>query len=669
MNDEKSKLNEISDRYQILEELGKGGMGIVYKAHDSFLDINVAIKILKGELSDSEAVSFQNEAKTQGKLKHSNIAEVLDFGQLKSTGSMYLVMEYVSSQTLQNYLKKNGPLEPELAIDVFVQILEAIKHAHNHNIIHRDIKPSNVLVRKDETEKLICKVVDFGIAKRMDQEVTGSSEAIVGSPYYMSPEQIDGLDVDERSDVYAIGCLFYKALTGNVPYKGKTQIDTFHLHKTGSYPKLPDNFSETRYGKQFEDIIETCLNKSPGERYQSVADILSEIKKLRSLKNEQDKQFDIDEKPATSEQIRVSFLFSPAVKNKLKPVMLLVAVIGCIALGATILLNVQYKKIEDKRTVKKKFSDFRKKHKEKSEFRLDGFEKEGTSFHIVKRSKVLWNFNLSSETTDQDLIKLSNSKNLCHNIWICSSRITGSGFEYFRNRKIFSLNIMRSPIDDKGFQEISKMSSLQKLRMHYGNSITNDGFAAITNLKELRVLSLTCKNIDDTGLDSIFKLKKLINLAIYDMPNISDKGLSKILKLKNLKALNLGGTGITKFSLNKIKKLRHLFYLNISNLDLSDKTMEAVSGIRVRKLVLNGNPRITDKGIFLLKKNKNLRYLYIKQCDLISNQGIRLLKSNLPGCQILKAEPLEITNIQFDGITSVIPKFIEGKDVESLFNH
>ncbi len=231
--------------YRIEEKIGEGGMGVVYKATHLKRNSPVALKVLHSHLArDTTIVSrFRTEAQIMKRLDHPNLVKLYDF--IEDSNCLVLVMEYVNGGTLDNFIgKKVGPIPYEKAIPLFGQMLDAVSEVHKHGILHRDIKPSNIILTKDDT----VKVTDFGIAKVAGNTGVTSTGTMVGTLFYMSPEQIKGEVVDKRSDLYSLGVTFYEMLSGNMPYS-TTTTDFQIMHAIAnenlpdprlSYPHIPD---------------------------------------------------------------------------------------------------------------------------------------------------------------------------------------------------------------------------------------------------------------------------------------------------------------------------------------------------------------------------------------------------------------------------------------------
>src|SRR5581483_3047052 len=206
-------------KYHIVETLGRGGMGTVYKAVDETLDREVAIKILNPDLMDAETVKrFRHEAVTLAKLNHPQIAHVYELS--REGDSMLMVMEYVRGETFEKLSSRSGPLGLERAILLSSQVLEALHHAHGVGVVHRDLKPANLML--DTTGAV--KVMDFGIARVLGSEHMTNDGYMMGTPAYMAPEQVRGQEVDARTDVYSMGVVLYRLVTAQLPFKADTAV-------------------------------------------------------------------------------------------------------------------------------------------------------------------------------------------------------------------------------------------------------------------------------------------------------------------------------------------------------------------------------------------------------------------------------------------------------------
>lgn len=273
-------------KYEIDSILGKGGMSVVYKARDVFMERTVAIKILHTHLvSDNTSIQrFQQEAQAAGSLNHPNIITVYDFG-LTPEDQAFLIMECFEGPTLAEVLDDQGRIPAERAIRIMKQICDGLEHAHRKGIVHRDLKPSNLCLVKREDGIETVKIVDFGIAKLLPQEgkqrqqLTQTGQ-IFGSPLFMSPEQCQGKALDLRSDLYSLGCLMYEALTGVPPFMGPTAFDTMTMHISEAPKSLKKAAPDVDVPPELERPIMRCLEKNPDKRYQTASEIKADLPPL-----------------------------------------------------------------------------------------------------------------------------------------------------------------------------------------------------------------------------------------------------------------------------------------------------------------------------------------------------------------------------------------------------
>lgn len=262
----------IQNRYEIIEEVGSGGMSIVYKAKCHVLNRYVAIKVLKPEFADDKSFvsKFRIEAQSAAGLSHPNIVNVFDVGE--ENGFYYIVMELVEGITLKEYIQQNGRMPYQTALDFIIQICSGIEVAHEHHTIHRDIKPQNIIVAKNGT----LKVTDFGIAKAATSNTIASSA--MGSVHYISPEQARGGYSDERSDIYSLGVTLYEMLTGRVPFEGENNVTVALMHIQSEVIPPREYYPDIPVG--LERVVLKTMQKKPERRYLTVNALLSDLKKL-----------------------------------------------------------------------------------------------------------------------------------------------------------------------------------------------------------------------------------------------------------------------------------------------------------------------------------------------------------------------------------------------------
>jgi serine/threonine protein kinase/tetratricopeptide (TPR) repeat protein len=306
-------------RYQIIEELGKGGMGKVYKANDIEIKEKVAIKLIKPEIStDKNTIErFQNELKFARKIRHKNVCQMYDLN--RDGGTYYITMEYVEGENLKDMIRMSGQLGIGTAVSIARQVCEGLAEAHKLGVIHRDLKPSNIMIDREGD----VRIMDFGIARSLkDKGITGPG-VMIGTPEYMSPEQVEGKEVDRSSDIYSLGAILYEMVTGRVPFAGETALAIALKQKTEE-PQDPKELN-SNLSEDLGRLIMKCLEKDKEKRYRKAEELQSELENIEKNIPTIDRAVPY-KKPLTSKEITVTFstkrLWIPAL------IIIMVAVVG-----------------------------------------------------------------------------------------------------------------------------------------------------------------------------------------------------------------------------------------------------------------------------------------------------------------------------------------------------
>ena len=296
-------------RYQIIEELGKGGMGKVYRALDKKLNEEVALKLIKPKIaSDKKTLErFQNELKLARKIRHSNVGGMYEL--LEDKGLHYITMEYVTGEDLKSFISRSGRLTVNKAINVSIQICEGLTEAHKVGVVHRDLKPSNIMIDKIGN----ARIMDFGIARSLKGKGITGAGVIIGTPEYMSSEQVEGKEIDQRSDIYSLGIILYEMVTGRVPFGADTPF-AVGVKQKSEIPKSPKEFNP-QIPDDLNLLILKCLEKDKENRYQSAGEMQSVLENIEkgipTTEREMPKK-----RPLTSKEITVTFglkkIFIPA---------------------------------------------------------------------------------------------------------------------------------------------------------------------------------------------------------------------------------------------------------------------------------------------------------------------------------------------------------------------
>lgn len=266
------------ERYKPIEKLGAGGGGAVYLCFDKHLRKNVAVKISFAKVN-AELINFQAEAKVTAKFKHPNIVSIIDFG-LTPTGAPFMVLEHVNGLSLDKFILENGHIEEQIAIPLFIQIASALAKGHESGIFHRDMKSSNILItREGKKGEPFARIIDFGIALMTGQETTKfHGKNIIGTPKYMSPDQLLGRTFDARSEIYSFGCVMYETLTGSLPFKGDA-LSLLDMHTNLEPPSFASVAPDVRVSSYMERLVRRCLEKDPDLRYGSVKELVEALQR------------------------------------------------------------------------------------------------------------------------------------------------------------------------------------------------------------------------------------------------------------------------------------------------------------------------------------------------------------------------------------------------------
>ena len=261
----------LAGRYEIIEEIGRGGMGWVYKVYDQRIDEKIAIKLINPAVAQDPTVieRFRNELKIARKIIHKNVCRMYELND--DEDRQFITMEFIQGEDLKSLISRIGQLTFRKTIAVARQICEGLAEAHAIGIVHRDLKPQNIMIDL----KGNVRITDFGIAQTLQSKGLTQTGMIIGTPEYMSPEQVDGIAVDQRSDVYSLGIILYQMLTGNVPFEGQTPLSLAMKHKTENpvAPRMINGFIP----EPLERLILKCLEKDPNKRYQTVQELNEDL--------------------------------------------------------------------------------------------------------------------------------------------------------------------------------------------------------------------------------------------------------------------------------------------------------------------------------------------------------------------------------------------------------
>lgn len=482
------------DRYELKTVIGSGGMGTVYSSWDHVLKRRVAVKLLSFRASQNmEQVQWiQREARVLARLDHPNILKVLDFG-ITDRNHPFLVTELVDGDSLEHILKYKGPIAVSQSIDIAIQICEGLKHAHAHNILHRDMKPSNVLVNADCSA---VRIIDLGQAKLGEQRITKTG-IIVGSPLYMSPEQANGADMDERSDIYSMGCLLFAMLTGEPPFLGDTKFATMSLHMRAERPSLGERAPDVDFPYGLEYIIHKCLGINADERFASIEDLQSAL-------------FDLKWSTEHPDDGLIETALNPSQNRKLSKIGSASIVAFCSILMTVLMYLTTFISVEQAKDKPSALDpDFTL-----TSINLEGFvgdfksPDEASEITVGRSDSKAVVYKSKTPLDDVDIKKFIN-QGAMEELILDGSHITGSGLTAMSGFKVKNLRMRQTSLDDAGARSIANFKNLTALDVRDCESLTDAGMSQFKSLRQLKVLSFGSKN---TTIDT-FRI-------VADMPSI-----------------------------------------------------------------------------------------------------------------------------------------------------
>jgi len=271
----------IDGRYEVMQVLGEGGMGIVYRIRHKALERPLALKALRRDLSQDAdlPMRFIQEAKAAAAVEHPNVVQITDFGTLP-TGQPYFVMELLEGDALSTILRERGPMTVSRAVGIAIHVAEALAAAHAAGVVHRDLKPDNIHVRRLGAQDVV-KVLDFGLAKVAGTSRLTRAGMVFGTPHYMSPEQAGGEPSDHRVDVYALGVLLFEMLTGKLPFEADTFTGVLAMHMYME-PRRPSEVAGAQLGP-VDDVVAKCMAKKPADRYATMGDLLADLDRVAAV--------------------------------------------------------------------------------------------------------------------------------------------------------------------------------------------------------------------------------------------------------------------------------------------------------------------------------------------------------------------------------------------------
>ncbi|RTL45883.1 MAG: serine/threonine protein kinase [Candidatus Melainabacteria bacterium] len=600
---------KLAAQYEFLQTIDSGGMGIIYKARNIAIDQFVAIKMIKTDsLAERHLQRFKQEASALASLNHHNIIRVNDFGFTEET-QPYMVLEFVNGETLPRFLAKRGTeTDLETVRSIFVQIADAIGYAHERGVLHRDLKPSNIMVQLGTDGSPTVKVIDFGIAKFLTAEsnsaMTQTGE-LLGSPAYMSPEQISGSAQDARSDIYSLGCVMFETLTGAPPYKAETPMDMIFQHLNAEIPDVKSK-SNQKVPESLASIVTKCLQKDAQERFRSMDELRFALSEA-TLTEQPEKK--------TAANTKKLVVYSSAA------VMLLLscALIFAINQKSQQAEHLEYE--EQKRHVENTVAS-----RNSDEFaRANDFARQHIRAH--KSDKEL---TISDACTDEALIEFTEGAvetYATRTIFLGNSEIKGPGLAYLIRIPLIKLEMQRSSITERGLLEISKMKTLKALVLD-GIRVPQSAWQHLQNLPKLTELSIRDVDLNDEGLRNICKISTLKSLQVEGNAGITPDGYAQLLNLKDLELLGIGEMNSSDDLIKVLLKLPQLRILYINKTSITDAQLKRLSASKqLHEIELEKSPNITMTGVMSLLKNPQMGSVDLRSDEWLKDSDLTALLS------------------------------------------
>lgn len=588
----------VPERYRVIGVLGSGGMSHVYQAHDSILDKTVAIKILQMESGlgrEDHVRRFQLEAKATATLKHDNIVSILDFG-LTEDAVPYMVLDHLDGKSLMEIIEGNGPLQLERALPVFLQVCAGLEHAHKYGVVHRDLKPSNIIFVKDQNGNEVIKVIDFGIARLEENSSLTATNAVIGSPPYMSPEQATGGKIGVTSDIYSLGCVIFESLTGKPPFAGNTSVETIMMHVNNVPPKLSD-VADGDFPAPLENLVAKLLQKDPSDRYQSMEQVISALREIDTCTASSIIKLAVSEPGNTKAEF---------VQNALIVVIFVGLVIAAVA-GSVLLLD----------------------------YCLNESQKPSVAGKNIKlktrpEDQPILDPTMLPSRTDAFLLKTYRDDTTTTSLQLMHCPITDKGIGYIKHLPLEILDIrFCTGVTDKSLPMLGEIKTLRDLHMdNFGHKSTpgDSAFKYLANLFNLNYLTVDGVTLCQDDYEALAKIPNLKSLHLNRVKNLTKANLLPLRKIKTLNSIELGGEeGGEHHSVEIFEALAQIKTLETIGLNrgqLTDADLPALAQIKQLKCVNLPRTFVTDEGILYLAKNlPDLKELSVTKCPKITLAG------------------------------------------------
>jgi len=587
----------LAERYEPLEILGHGGVGVVYRVRDRLLDKNVALKVLRSGLSHKQIMRFQKEAKALARLNHEGIVKVLDFGMTEG-GQPYLVCDFIAGRSLAALLEEQGSMDLPDALELFSSICSAMRHAHGMGVLHRDLKPGNVMIEGGR-----ALIVDFGLARLKDRE--GKEEQAptgqpVGSPLYMAPEQSAGSGVDERADIYSMGCLMNATLTGAPPFVGETVLETTMMHKSQTPPGLAEQTGR-EWPAYLEKAISRCLAKDRESRFSGFAE-------LESVLNAGDLAVVPEPADLSAARSRKFVLFIAG-----GSVLVIVAVVVVSYVVMKPPTRAKEPVASDSVYTDLLLGD-------KVNYQIDTSD----NLKIIKMQTLM---------SDEELKRiLESEKDGLKGFNYRDCDIPPSHIEIISGYPFERLDFRNAGLGPSDLATIARMKSLNRLSLLGASGLQDEDLACLVSTP-LSWLHLSGPSFSDRALEPVSRIKTLTGLEFAKM-SLSGAALTRLAKLEKLTNLIFNEQcRLDDDAWKALRGLKHLNVLQMHNCHLGTRDLDRLSTVPCSKLTFY-KVRFEKGSLEHLAGNKHIRALLFHNCPTVDGQVVAWLRAHLHGVEV-----------------------------------
>ncbi|MBS1996205.1 MAG: protein kinase [Cyanobacteria bacterium SZAS LIN-2] len=652
----------VGGSYRLKRIIGRGGMGVVYLCEHLVFKRDYALKALAPEhINESNWYRFQSEGKAIARLNHRNIVQIYDLG-IHDGHWPYYVMDLLEGQSLADLIHSRGPLDIEQAQEIFGQVCAGLGYAHQNGIIHRDVKPSNIILTAsgDRQSSVVVKIVDFGLAKLigdkagLSQSQTATGE-VFGSPLYMSPEQCIGANtkIDERSDIYSLGCTIFECLTGRPPFRGENAFQTVLMHQNAEPPSLAESCPGREFSPALEDLVATMLEKRPVERQQSMAAVAHDLSRAARGQSVQPKAIfadaplfaidtDSDNVPARQKHLPLA-LFS------ILTLVTILAAVGVVAFA----FSLQNSNKSLGALLSKSDADTPEMARIRGIFQRCGVISDGV---VDVDGEQLRRFRFPEEVpvgkimgsapgahmefaqgvkyylpTEQVILRLVPPEG--EFVIKAPEILSHIGAEdiYKLELEPNTNNLKTLELSPEFFLAIKKWKALHEMDID-NFTVPARAIPAMNEINPVPILHFKGSPSAGADIARINWLDKVQQMDLKRVKNV-DPILARLAGSNSLDVIHMDFTEPSLQALDGLSACRKLYDLGLSDCDIDDTKMSVISkNSNLRYLVLNGT-KITDAAVSEIIKLKRLTLVSVKNTDL-SPKAVEELRRRLPHCSV-----------------------------------